>query len=145
MVHVQPPEMAVARPTEVHGIPRPFPVGMNTELRCIARSKEILNVVVGNPNALMLDSEGVESTVGVLPDHIEICEVVLVAVRSEGPEETHSGFVVGKNETAEVTAEKLSANAQGHSIKRRTDLSEPSLSKCLLNSGVTPTRVRKIP
>src|SRR5208283_1754755 len=58
-------------------------VGKKTEFRGVALGKKVLNVNVGHLHLLFARLEGIETTVGVLLQHVEIHEVVIDAVRTE--------------------------------------------------------------
>ena len=99
-------------------------VGKKTEFRGVALRKEVLNVNVSNLYLLLARLEGVETAVGVLLQHVEVGQVVVDAVRTQVPEDSHSRLFIREDEAAKVAVELLNAGSDRHEVKVRTKIVE---------------------
>ena len=97
-------------------------VVVETDLRRVAREKEVLAVVVGEEQVLAAVIERVKCRVRVFLPLTKIDEVELIAVRESRAEEPDTAVNVGEQEPAEVADKWLSAGLAEDEVIIRTEV-----------------------
>ena len=112
-------------------------VVVEAEFGGVALGQEILNIKIGDVYLLMALVEGIQPTVGVLLEEIEICEVVVQAVGAQIAEKPDARLLLGEEKTAEVAGELLNPGADRDKVEVRAQVVDLRLDKRFLNSGVS--------
>src|ERR1700691_1528270 len=68
-------------------------VVVHAQLRGVAREQKVLAVRIGNDDLLIAQRHGIQATVGVLLQEIEIGDVVLPPIRIQVAAQTHAGLL----------------------------------------------------
>src|SRR5664280_1709579 len=140
VAHVQAPNMAVARPSQIigaNGMRLGYPIGddhaanggradqksirvkldgrvvligKKGEFRRVTLGQEVLDVNISHLHLLVPGSERVEMAVGVLLQHEEVSEIVVDAIRAQVAEDPHSRLFIGKYEAAKIAGELLNSS-----------------------------------
>src|SRR6185436_11388022 len=97
-------------------------VVVKTSLNRIALANKILSKDVGDVDVLMPRVETIETAVGVLLQHREICTVELIAIVIKRTEDARAEVVIGKDEPAEIGDKWLNAGAHGNEIVVRINV-----------------------
>ena len=94
---------------------------MHVEHRGVAGRAEILDVVIGDDHALLAARELVKLARRVALAHVEVGDVVLMAVAGGIAEQPHAELIVREQIAAEIAVEVLHAGADRHEVERRVE------------------------
>src|ERR1700728_2989552 len=111
-----------------------FFVVMHAQLCGVAREQKILAVRIGNDDLLIAQRHGIQATVGVLLQEIEIGDVVLPPVRIQVAEQTHAGLLFYEQEAAKVAMESLDAGPHRNEIVIRAQVVQLHFGERFLQS-----------
>src|SRR5271165_6665251 len=111
-------------------------VVVETSLDGVARKEKILLEQIGDKDILVAIAEGVQTAVGVLLQHGESGNVVLVAVGAEISKDANARLLIVKDKAAKVAVEALDPQAHGHKIIFVAEILQLHFHEALLQAGV---------
>src|SRR5215216_1329343 len=117
-------------------------VVVKASLDRVTLANEILPEDVCDVNILMARVEAIQSAVGVLLQHREVCGVELVAIVVERAKPARTEIIVGKNKPAEVGNKRLNTGAYRNEIVVGVEVRQLHFTKRFFERSVPVSAVR---
>src|SRR6185436_5552784 len=105
-------------------------------LNGVAQLEKILTIQVGDEHLLLARFQAVQGAVSVLLQHVEVGQVIDIAVGLEVAEDAEAGLLIVEDEPAEIAIEGLDAGAHRNEIVGAAQILQLEFEKRLLQADV---------
>ena len=113
---------------------------MEIDLDGVAWFEEILSINVRDHHLLLAIVHAIEAAIGVLFEHREVSEVVLVAIGIQSAEYSQPGFLVRKNKASKIAIKRLDSGAGRDEVVVAAEIGQFDFNESFLqaNMGIQP-------